>query len=106
MKSGFTRWNGWWGDDRPFHAAVFVLTHHAREPRPMDGATTYYFVADGIESALAQARAAADDGRCRDPGRRDHQDRLQEPARRTLPDLMADQLVRQPGKGGRQVPAR
>jgi dihydrofolate reductase len=56
------QWNGWWGDDPPFHAPVFVLTHHAREPQPMDGGTTYYFVTDGIESALAQARAAAGDG--------------------------------------------
>ena len=56
------RWNGWWGDDPPFHAPVFVLTHHAREPQPMDGGTTYYFVTDGIESALAQARAAAGAG--------------------------------------------
>ena len=54
--------DGWWGDDPPFHAPVFVLTHHAREPQPMDGGTTYYFVTDGIESALAQARAAAGDG--------------------------------------------
>jgi dihydrofolate reductase len=56
------QWNGWWGDDPPFHAPVFVLTHHAREPQPMDGGTTYYFVTEGIESALAQARAAAGDG--------------------------------------------
>ena len=56
------QWNGWWGDDPPFHAPVFVLTHHAHEPQPMDGGTTYYFVTDGIESALAQARAAAGDG--------------------------------------------
>ena len=56
------QWNGWWGNDPPFHAPVFVLTHHAREPQPMDGGTTYYFVTDGIESALAQARAAAGDG--------------------------------------------
>jgi dihydrofolate reductase len=55
-------WNGWWGDDPPFHAPVFVLTHHAREPQPMDGGTTYYFVTDGIESALAQAGAAARGG--------------------------------------------
>ena len=55
-------WNGWWGDDPPFHAPVFVLTHHAREPQPMDGGTTYYFVTDGIESALSQARTAAGDG--------------------------------------------
>ena len=56
------QWNGWWGDDPPFHAPVFVLTHHAREAQPMDGGTTYYFVTDGIESALAQARATAGDG--------------------------------------------
>jgi len=55
-------WNGWWGDDPPFHAPVFVLTHHEREPQRMDGGTTYYFVTDGVESALAQARAAAGDG--------------------------------------------
>lgn len=63
VRGGWDRvWNGWWGDDPPFHAPVFVLTHHARDPQPMDGGTTYYFVTDGIESALAQARAAAGDG--------------------------------------------
>jgi dihydrofolate reductase len=62
------QWNGWWGEDPPFHAPVFVLTHHAREPQPMDGGTTYYFVTDGIESALAQARAAAGDGDVTIPG--------------------------------------
>ena len=55
-------WNGWWGDDPPYHAPVFVLTHHARKPQPMAGDTTFYFVTDGIESALAQARSAAGDG--------------------------------------------
>jgi dihydrofolate reductase len=55
-------WNGWWGDDPPYHAPVFVLTHHPREAQPMDGGTTYHFITDGIESALAQARAAAGDG--------------------------------------------
>jgi len=55
-------WNGWWGDDPPFHAPVFVLTHHPRDPQPMDGGTTYYFVTDGIESALTRAREAAGDG--------------------------------------------
>jgi dihydrofolate reductase len=62
------QWNGWWGDDPPFHAPVFVLTHHAREPQPMDGGTTYHFVTDGIESALAQAREAAGDGDVVIPG--------------------------------------
>ena len=54
-------WKGWWGDDPPFHHPVFVLTHHAREPLKMAGGTTFHFVTDGIESALEQARAAADD---------------------------------------------
>ncbi|MDX3518038.1 dihydrofolate reductase family protein [Streptomyces scabiei] len=62
VRGGWDRpWNGWWGDDPPFHAPVFVLTHHAREPRPMDGGTTYHFVTDGIAPALARARAAAGD---------------------------------------------
>jgi dihydrofolate reductase len=52
-------WNGWWGDDPPFHVPVFVLTHHEREPLEMQGGTTFTFVTDGIESALEQARAAA-----------------------------------------------
>ncbi len=56
------QWNGWWGDEPPYHAPVFVLTHYAREPQPMDGGTTYHFVTDGIESALRQAREAAGDG--------------------------------------------
>ena len=56
------QWNGWWGDDPPYHGPVFVLTHQPREPQPMDGGTTFHFVTDGIESALAQARAAAGDG--------------------------------------------
>jgi dihydrofolate reductase len=54
-------WQGWWGDDPPFHNDVFVLTHHAREPLHKDGGTTFHFVTDGIESALAQAKEAAGD---------------------------------------------
>ena len=52
-------WNGWWGNDPPFHHPVFVLTHHAREPLALDGGTTFTFVTDGIDSALDQARKAA-----------------------------------------------
>lgn len=55
-------WKGWWGPDPPYHAPVFVLTHHAREPLEMEGGTTFHFVTDGIESALAQARAVPGDG--------------------------------------------
>jgi dihydrofolate reductase len=51
-------WNGWWGEDPPFHMPVFVLTHHEREPLTLTD-TTFTFVTDGIESALAQAREAA-----------------------------------------------
>jgi dihydrofolate reductase len=54
-------WEGWWGDDPPFHAPVFVLTHHAREPVAKQGGTTYTFVTEGIESAVEQAREAAGD---------------------------------------------
>lgn len=53
-------WEGWWGDEPPFHVPVFVLTHHEREPLEKTG-TTFHFVTDGIESALAQARDAAAD---------------------------------------------
>lgn len=56
---GEPEWRGWWGEDPPFHHDVFVLTHHARDPVPMAGGTTFHFVTDGIESALEQARAAA-----------------------------------------------
>jgi dihydrofolate reductase len=53
-------WTGWWGDDPPFQMPVFVLTHHEREPLTLSG-TTFHFVTDGIESALARAREAAGD---------------------------------------------
>jgi dihydrofolate reductase len=52
-------WKGWWGTNPPYHVPVFVLTHHARAPIPMEGGTTFHFVTDGIESALRQARDVA-----------------------------------------------
>jgi len=52
-------WRGWWGDDPPYHVPVFVLTHHPREPLEMQGGTTFFFVTDGITSALERAREAA-----------------------------------------------
>jgi dihydrofolate reductase len=52
-------WNGWWGDNPPFHHPVFVLTHHPRPPLPLEGGTTFTFVADGVVSALELARRAA-----------------------------------------------
>lgn len=52
-------WNGWWGNNPPFHHTVFVLTHHARPPLQLEGGTTFTFVTGGIEAALEQARRAA-----------------------------------------------
>jgi dihydrofolate reductase len=52
-------WQGWWGDDPPFHCPVFVLTHHERGPITMMGGTTFHFVTDGIEAALERAVQAA-----------------------------------------------
>jgi dihydrofolate reductase len=54
-------WKGWWGDDPPYHVPVYVLTHHTREPLPMQGGTTFTFVTSGIGSALERARSAAGD---------------------------------------------
>jgi dihydrofolate reductase len=48
-------WKGWWGDNPPFHAPVFVLTHHRRAPIVMEGGTTFQFITNGIEAALRQA---------------------------------------------------
>jgi dihydrofolate reductase len=52
-------WNGWWGDEPPYHVPTFVLTHHPRPPVPMKGGTTFYFVTDGIHTSLERAKAAA-----------------------------------------------
>jgi dihydrofolate reductase len=52
-------WRGWWGDNPVYHVPVFVLTHHARPPLVMEGGTTFHFVTEGIEVALARAREAA-----------------------------------------------
>ena len=54
-------WRGWWGDEPPYHAPVFVLTHHAHDPIEMAGGTTFFFVTDGFDAAFEQARAAAGD---------------------------------------------
>jgi len=52
-------WKGWWGDNPPYHAPTFVLTHHPRDPIEMEGGTTFIFVTNGIEAALDQAKRAA-----------------------------------------------
>ncbi|EAR25972.1 hypothetical protein A20C1_08834 [marine actinobacterium PHSC20C1] len=53
-------WRGWWGAEPPYHAPVFVLTHHPHEPMEMDGGTTFHFVTDGFDAAYNLAREAAD----------------------------------------------
>src|ERR1700735_1323680 len=55
-------WNGWWGDNPPFHTPVFVLTHHPRPSVQMNGGTTFHFLAASPAQALAQARQAAAGG--------------------------------------------
>lgn len=52
-------WHGWWGPEPPYHAPVFVLTHHPRAALEMTGGTTFHFVTDGIVAALDRAKAAA-----------------------------------------------
>ena len=54
-------WRGWWGDEPPYHAPVFVLTHYPHDPIEMAGGTTFYFVTDGFDAALDRAKDAAGD---------------------------------------------
>src|ERR1700743_1033936 len=56
---GEPAWDGWWGEEPPFHAPVFVLTNHARDPLAKEGGTTFHFVTDGISSAFELAKEAA-----------------------------------------------
>lgn len=53
-------WTGWWGPEPPYHAPVFVLTHHAREPIEMEGGTVFHFVTEGFDAAYAQALETAE----------------------------------------------
>ena len=52
-------WRGWWGDEPPYHAPVFVLTHYEHEPIEMAGGTTFHFVTDGFDAAFERASAVA-----------------------------------------------
>jgi dihydrofolate reductase len=54
-------WRGWWGRNPPYHAPVFVLTHHERSPLFMDGGTEFHFETGGIHRALERAHDAAGD---------------------------------------------
>ena len=63
-----TDWRGWWGDDPPYHAPVFVLSHYERDSIEMTGGTTFHFVTDGFDAALTRARDVAGDGDIRITG--------------------------------------
>jgi len=54
-------WRGWWGENPVYHVPVFVMTHHERAPLVMEGGTTFHFVTQGMDVALARAREAAND---------------------------------------------
>ena len=54
-------WTGWWGDNPPYHAPVFVLTHYEHEPLKMQGGTVFHFVTEGYDAALSRAREVAGD---------------------------------------------
>jgi dihydrofolate reductase len=54
-------WRGWWGEEPPYHAPVFVLTHHAQKPIEMQGGTTFHFVTDGFDAAFERASDVAGD---------------------------------------------
>ncbi|MFA6060465.1 MAG: dihydrofolate reductase family protein [Taibaiella sp.] len=56
-----SEWKGWWGDNPPYHAPVFVLSHNERAPVEMKGGTIFHFITDGIEEALRKAKEAAGD---------------------------------------------
>ncbi|WP_057937823.1 dihydrofolate reductase family protein [Algoriphagus resistens] len=58
-KRGMSEWKGWWGNNPPYHAPVFVLSHHERAPVEMEGGTVFHFVTDGIHSAFKKAEEAA-----------------------------------------------
>lgn len=55
------QWKGWWGNNPPYHAPTFVLTHHPRPSIEMEGGTVFHFVTEGVEAALDRARQAAGD---------------------------------------------
>jgi dihydrofolate reductase len=52
-------WRGWWGEEPPYHAPVFVLTHHPHDPIEMEGGTTFHFVTQGFAAAFKRASAVA-----------------------------------------------
>lgn len=52
-------WSGWWGSEPPYHAPVYVLTHHSHDPIVMEGGTTFHFVTEGFDAAYAAASEAA-----------------------------------------------
>lgn len=54
-------WQGWWGDEPPYHAPVFVLTHFAHDPIHLQGGTSFHFITEGFDAAYQAAVDAAGD---------------------------------------------
>jgi dihydrofolate reductase len=54
-------WRRWWGDEPPYDAPVFVLTHHPQDPIAIEGGTTFHFITEGFDVAFERAKAAAGD---------------------------------------------
>ena len=52
-------WRGWWGDEPPYHAPVFVLTHYPHDPIAMEGGTTFHFITEGFDVAFERAEGPA-----------------------------------------------
>lgn len=67
-KNMFNGGERFWPEEAPFHTPVFVLTNEVRTPWERPGGTTFYFVNDGIESALHRAREVAGNGDIRIAG--------------------------------------
>ncbi|MBJ7336671.1 dihydrofolate reductase family protein [Mycolicibacterium sp.] len=53
-------WQGWWGDEPPFHTPVFVMTHYEHPPIEFANGTSFHFVSGSAKDVLAQAQDAAD----------------------------------------------
>lgn len=53
-------WKGWWGNNPPYHAPTYILTHYERPSIEMEGGTTFHFITGGIVEALDNAREAAE----------------------------------------------
>ena len=95
-------WKGWWGDNPPYHAPTFVLTHYEREPLVMEGGTTFHFVTGGFEEALVAREEGCRQQRHQDRRRRGHGAAVSE----SRPDRLASHRVGTRSSWSRRVAVR